>query len=887
MGDVNIKVTVKGNIAKRKQYYTGDIPDGSISMSKLAPDVMLEMNKVSDDITSLQSNKADKTALEGKADKSYNSGFIGGTGAKLNGVGGAAIGQNAQASEGVGAGKNAYASHGAALGRDTKTLHGVAAGDGAQTVDEDGNPITAIQLGKGTNTEPNTAKFFDYTIMNADGTIPRERIPDAVNRYDVSALPSKSQTYDFSDGVSKFIAVERMDVAVESETQVMMSASNAGNKYGLAQFDFGSITDGATRIIAEYDTKYDGGRWEISLVDMSKRPGTSDKSSYDTAGVAFRTGTRDANNNFYLNGDNKYDTTLNNVWVHVKADIDLTAGALKYDVSAEGALKYSGEIAVPESVGTIDGLEIYTWAQGTIYADNIKINALYDVDENGLYVTDEAQYIYKDGEPVALGADMDYYYTKEDVDGLLDEKADTSALNNYYTKNETDTKIAEAQSLIPTRHIVDELPTENIDTNGTYWVPVDDPDEKNLYTEYAYINGAWEIIGNPQKVDLTDYYTKTETDNKLTQKADASTVASMETSIEELQSDFALAESDVSALQNSKADKNAGFGGFVGGSGASLIEPDSGDVTSGTRATGGAIGFEAVSDNGGSIGHKANSVSGGAVGYQATTTAGGAVGHSAQSESGGAIGNGAKARDGGAIGFDAVATFGGAMGVSATVTSGGAIGDSSCAGDGFSGGYAARVATDPEFDYIDAIQLGQGTNNTPKTLQIYDYCLMNADGTIPPERLNDYYKKSYLDDKFSGYDTQMMMMSEAIMGKAELYDFNQLSKTVAAKADKPTITSVSGASPSVTLTDNTETQCGEVTALTLTLPSSTPNGYISSVIFTANSATPLTYPESIAMIGTDCLDGVFAPTAGVRYTVIVTYDGAGVVGYVAGYEVSA
>ena len=711
MGDVNIKVTVKGNIAKRKQYYTGDIPDGSISMSKLAPDVMLEMNKVSDDITSLQSNKADKTALAAKADKSYNSGFIGGTGATLNGVGGAAIGQNAQASsgaalgngaqasEGVGAGKNAYASHGAALGRDTKTLHGVAAGDGAQTVNEDGNPITAIQLGKGTNTEPNTAKFFDYTIMNADGTIPDERL--------------------------------------------------SGNFYSKTEVD-GLIADKA-----------------------------------NAADVYTKTET-----------DNK---------LLQKADVSALSG----------------------------------------------------------------------------------YYNKTETDGLLDEKADTSALNNYYTKNETDTKIAEAQSLIPTRHIVDELPTENIDTNGTYWVPVDDPDEKNLYTEYAYINGAWEIIGNPQKVDLTDYYTKTETDNKLTQKADASTVASMETSIEELQSDFALVESDVSALQNSKADKNAGFGGFVGGSGASLIEPDSGDVTSGTGATGGAIGFEAVSDNGGSIGHKANSVSGGAVGYQATTTTGGAVGHSAQSENGGAIGNGAKARDGGAIGFGAVATFGGAMGVSAAVTSGGAIGDSSCAGDGFSGGYAARVATDPEFDYIDAIQLGQGTNNTPKTLQIYDYCLMNADGTIPPERLNDYYKKSYLDDKFSGYDTQMMMMSEAIMGKAELYDFNQLSKTVAAKADKPTITSVSGASPSVTLTDNTETQCGEVTALTLTLPSSTPNGYISSVIFTANSATPLTYPESIAMIGTDCLDGVFAPTAGVRYTVIVTYDGAGVVGYVAGYEVTA
>ncbi len=437
---------------------TEKIADHAVTQAKVAPEAINELRlaegavtkgKLGAELAAEINAKADKTALEAKADKSYNSGFIGGSEARLNGVGGAAIGYKAQASlggaagntskadEGGAVGYGANTNHGGAVGKDAQSMHGgavgrnavtrlgAAIGDGAQTVDEDGNPITAIQLGPGVNNEENTAKFFDYTVMNADGTIPRERIPMSINRYDVSALPSKSQTYDFSDGVSKFIAVERMDVTVESETQVMMSAANAGNKYGLAQFDFGSITDGATRIIAEYDTKYDGGRWEISLVDMSKRPGTSDKSSYDTAGVAFRMGARDANNNFYLNGDNKYDTTLNNVWVHVRADIDLTLGTLKYEVSSEGTLKYSGEITVPESVGTIDGLEIYTWAQGTIYADNIKINALYDVDENGLYVTDEGQYIYKDGEPVRVGFDD---------------------LSGYYTKSETDTKIASAAS---------------------------------------------------------------------------------------------------------------------------------------------------------------------------------------------------------------------------------------------------------------------------------------------------------------------------------------------------------------------------------------------------------------------------------------------------------
>ena len=466
-----------------------------------------------EELESKIAGKVDSVALEAKADKSYNSGFIGGNGARLNGVGGAAIGYNAQASSGGAAGNTSKAdeggavgygantNHGGAVGKDAQSMHGgavgrnavtrlgAAIGDGAQTVDEDGNPITAIQLGTGVNNEENTAKFFDYTIMNADGTIPHERIPMSINRYDVSALPSKSQTYDFSDGVSKFIAVERMDVTVESETQVMMSAANAGNKYGLAQFDFGSITDGATRIIAEYDTKYDGGRWEISLVDMSKRPGTSDKSSYDTAGVAFHTGTRDANNNFYLNGDNKYDTTLNNVWVHIRADIDLTAGTLKYEASSEGTLKYSGEIAVPESVGTIDGLEIYTWAQGTIYADNIKINALYDVDENGLYVTDEGQYIYKDGEPVRVGFDdLSGYYTKDEIDEATTELS--NGISEKIGKN-------------------DEVSVEissGLEVVSTVWGAL----ESGLRAD--------DLLSS--KVNKSDVYTKTQIDTKLGDKSD-------------------------------------------------------------------------------------------------------------------------------------------------------------------------------------------------------------------------------------------------------------------------------------------------------------------------------------------------------------------------------
>ncbi len=38
--------------------------------------------------------------------------------------------------------------------------------------------------------------------------------------------------------------------------------------------------------------------------------------------------------------------------------------------------------------------------------------------------------------------------------------------------------------------------------------------------------------------------------------------------------------------------------------------------------------------------------------------------------------------------------------------------------------------TDSSPSYIDAIQLGTGTNNTPKTLQVYDKCIVNANGSL-------------------------------------------------------------------------------------------------------------------------------------------------------------
>lgn len=82
-------------------------------------------------------------------------------------------------------------------------------------------------------------------------------------------------------------------------------------------------------------------------------------------------------------------------------------------------------------------------------------------------------------------------------------------LFNYYTKNETysKTEVDNKLSTIPKFDVepVDELPIENISTTTIYLLNVEG-ENPNLYEEYIYVNGAWELLGTA-KVDLTGYVT--------------------------------------------------------------------------------------------------------------------------------------------------------------------------------------------------------------------------------------------------------------------------------------------------------------------------------------------------------------------------------------------
>lgn len=161
----------------------------------------------------------------------------------------------------------------------------------------------------------------------------------------------------------------------------------------------------------------------------------------------------------------------------------------------------------------------------------------------------------------------------------------------------------------------------------------------------------------------------------------------------------------VTVALNNKADKQTEGGGFIAGE--ILLTEDN------KAYTGVSIGKNAKTYGGVNIGKEAY----GSVGAVA-------------------IGDKAKSTMGASIGDNSFSNSGGAVGYEAYTTSGGAIGYKAKAGKGFSGGAQATVAEtgNNSEKYIDAIQLGKGTNSIPKTLQIYDYQLLDANGKIPNER---------------------------------------------------------------------------------------------------------------------------------------------------------
>ena len=111
-----------------------------------------------------------------------------------------------------------------------------------------------------------------------------------------------------------------------------------------------------------------------------------------------------------------------------------------------------------------------------------------------------------------------YYDKKVKWTTLMGLIAAINNLQNYYLKTETYTKTEVNQLIaaIPTFSIVvvQELPTEDISQTTIYLVPKQDAGTLDYYDEWINLDGTtsgWEWLGKTQ-VDLSDYYTKSETE---------------------------------------------------------------------------------------------------------------------------------------------------------------------------------------------------------------------------------------------------------------------------------------------------------------------------------------------------------------------------------------
>lgn len=117
------------------------------------------------------------------------------------------------------------------------------------------------------------------------------------------------------------------------------------------------------------------------------------------------------------------------------------------------------------------------------------------------------------------------FYKQNYIDELSEEEISTFNISlgeyykksyiddSFYTKSELDTKF---DSLVGfTVSIVSELPSTG--ENGVmYLVPSADGETGNTYIEYIWVDNKFEKIGDTTtKVNLTDYYTKTQVDSQI------------------------------------------------------------------------------------------------------------------------------------------------------------------------------------------------------------------------------------------------------------------------------------------------------------------------------------------------------------------------------------
>ena len=198
----------------------------------------------------------------------------------------------------------------------------------------------------------------------------------------------------------------------------------------------------------------------------------------------------------------------------ISAETAVDGKVIKYNADKELTLVGFAEAATGARLQkTATGIEwVAPGSGGTMTDEDVKnsiTRLTQDVTDLGTNLSAVEDIVGKKstGEGIASTGLIASVEALEAQDGVLAGEIDAleTSLTNVYTKTETNSAIAAAIAAVDhlSREIVETLP-ENANENVIYMVRREGGTGQDVYNEYMYINGAWEIIGDTS-VDLTGY----------------------------------------------------------------------------------------------------------------------------------------------------------------------------------------------------------------------------------------------------------------------------------------------------------------------------------------------------------------------------------------------
>lgn len=185
--------------------------------------------------------------------------------------------------------------------------------------------------------------------------------------------------------------------------------------------------------------------------------------------------------NINLNGNEIQNVVIQNL---ATAPTSAKAGQIYYDTVKESLQVYTGTAWVDVGSGNIDRetLEQIVTNYLTEHLDDVLSENYYDKDDIDTKLSQD-------------------YYDKTAVDNKLSEE--------YYDKDEIDERLSAITTL--NFLVVDSLPGDDQDEHTIYLVKktdfddaVDAPETNDVYEEYLWIDGKWELLGDTS-VDLSGY----------------------------------------------------------------------------------------------------------------------------------------------------------------------------------------------------------------------------------------------------------------------------------------------------------------------------------------------------------------------------------------------